>query len=151
MWELDHKEGRALKNWCSQTVVLEDSWKSLGLQGDQTVNSKGNQPYSLEDCCWTWSSICCSQLFGKDPDAGKDWGQEEKGATEDEVVGWMASLTQWTWVWANSGRQWRIGKPGVLQSTGSQRVRQGWATELNWLKLSLMMNLVFVGKFTLHS
>ena len=45
---------------------------------------------------------------------------------------WMASLTQWVWVWANSGRRWRTGKPGVLQSTGSQRVRHNWVTELNW-------------------
>ena len=43
--------------------------------------------------------------------------------------GWMASLTQWTWVWANSGRQWRTGKPGVLQSMGSQRVGHDWTTE----------------------
>ena len=46
--------------------------------------------------------------------------------------GWMASLTQWTWVWASSGSWWWTGKPGVLQSMGSQRVGQDWATELNW-------------------
>ena len=55
-------------------------------------------------------------------DAGKDWGQGEKGVTEDEVVG--SSPTQWTWVWASSGRRWRTGKPGVLQSMGSRRVGQ---------------------------
>ena len=59
-------------------------------------------------------------LIGKDPDAGKDRRQEEKG---------MA--TQWTWVWASSGSWWRTVKPGVLQSMGSQRVRHDWMTELN--------------------
>ena len=55
----------------------------------------------------------------------------EKGATEDEMV-WMSSLTQWTWVWASSRSWWWTGRPGVLQSMGSQRVGQDWATELNW-------------------
>ena len=67
-------------------------------------------------------------LIGKDPDAGKDWRQEEKGTTEDEMVGWQ-SPTQWTWVWANSGRWWRTRKPGMLQSMGSQRVGQDLAIE----------------------
>ena len=71
-----------------------------------------------------WPPDAKSQLIGKDSDAGKDWGQE-KGVTEDE----MASLTQWTRVWANSGRWWRTGKPSVLQSMGSQRVGHDWATE----------------------
>ena len=47
--------------------------------------------------------------------------------------GWMASLTQWTWVWVNSGSWWWTGRPGVLRSVGSQRVRHDWATELNWM------------------
>ena len=67
-----------------------------------------------------------SPLIGKDPDAGEDWGQE-KGATKG-WDGWMASPTQWTWVWANSRRQWRTGKPGMLQFHGIT-VRCHWATE----------------------
>ena len=59
-------------------------------------------------------------------DAGKDWGQG-KGATGWD--GWMASLTQWICVWASSGRWWRTGKPGMLQTMGSQRVGHDWATE----------------------
>ena len=62
-------------------------------------------------------------LIWKDPDAGKDWGQEEKGMTEDEMVGWHHPPTRWTWVWVSSGSWWWPGKPGVLQSMGSQRVR----------------------------
>ena len=76
-----------------------------------------------------WPPDAKSQLIGKDPDAGKDWGQEEKGVTEDEMVG--ASLTRWTWVWANSGRWWWTGKPGVLQSMGSQRIGYSLVTEDN--------------------
>ena len=60
-------------------------------------------------------------------DAGKDWRQEEKGMTGWN--GWMASLTQWTWVWTTSGRWWRTRKPGMLQSMGKKRVRHDWATE----------------------
>ena len=51
--------------------------------------------------------------------------------------GWMASLTQWTWVWVNSGSLWETRRPGMLQSMGSKRVRHNWATELNWTKLNL--------------
>ena len=61
----------------------------------------------------------------------KDWRREEKGVTEDKVV-WMASPTQWTWAWVNSGSWWWTGKPGMLQSMRSQRVGQDWVTELNW-------------------
>ena len=74
-----------------------------------------------------WPPDSKSWLIRKDPDAGKDWRQEEEGMTEDEM--WVTLLTQWTWVWASSGRWWRTGKPGVLQSIGSQRVRHNWATE----------------------
>ena len=81
-----------------------------------------------------WPPDAKSWLTGKDPDAGKDWRLEEKGTTEG-WDGWMASPTQWTWVWVNSGSWWRTGKPGVLQSMGLQRVGHDWVTELNWLIL----------------
>ena len=74
-------------------------------------------------------------LIWKDPDVGKDWKQEEKGMTGD---GCMASRTQWTWVWLSSGSWWWTGKPGVLQSTGSQRVRHNWVTELNRIWVILL-------------
>ena len=78
-----------------------------------------------------WPSDAENWLIGKDPDAGKDWRQEEKG-DDRGWDGWMASLTQWTWVWASPRSWWWTGEPGVLQSMGSQRVRHDWATELNW-------------------
>ena len=73
------------------------------------------------------------KLIGKDSDAGRDWGQEEKGTTGWD--GWMASLTRWTWVWVNSGSWWWTGRPGVLRFMRSQRVGHDWATELNWTEL----------------
>ena len=66
----------------------------------------------------------------KDPDAGKDWRQSEGDGRGWD--GWMASLTQWRWVWADSGSWWWTGRPAVLWSMGSQRVGHNWATELNW-------------------
>ena len=69
-----------------------------------------------------------SWLIRRDPDAGKDWRQGEKGMTEGKMVG-MGSLTEWTWVWASSGRWWRTGNPGVLQPTGPQRAGHDWVTE----------------------
>ena len=74
-----------------------------------------------------WPSDVKCQLIGKAPDAGKDWGPEEEG-TEDEMVSWH-SPTQWTWIWTNSGRWWRTGKPGVLQILGLQRVGQDTETQ----------------------
>ena len=81
-----------------------------------------------------WPPDAKNWLIWKDPDARKDWGQEEKGTTEDI---WMASPTQWTWVWVDSGNWW-TGRPGVLWFMGSQRVRHDWATELNWTELILL-------------
>ena len=77
-----------------------------------------------------WPPDAKNWLNGKDPDAGKDWRQEEKGMTGWDC--WMVSWTQWTWVWASSKSWWWTGKPGVLQSMGSQRVGHNWASELNW-------------------
>ena len=155
MWELDHKEGWVPKNWCFQIVVLEKTLcESLGQRQDQTSQSQTKSILNIHwrDWCWSssiieaeapifWPTNRKSWLIGKDRDAGKDRGQEEKGMAEDEMVGWH-QWTQWTWVWASSRSWWWTGKPGVLQSIGSQRVRHDWATELNWLtKRSLIQIL----------
>ena len=117
------------------------SWESLGLQRDQIIHPKGNQPWIFigrtdaeAETPIFWPPDAKNWLIGKDPDAGKDGRQEEKGTTD----GWMASLTQWTWVWASSGNWWWTGRPGVLQSMGSQRVGHDWATELNWIDWQLL-------------
>ena len=96
MWELDHKESWALKNWCFWTVVLEKTLESpLDCKEFKPVNPKGNQPWLLigradaeTETLILWPPNAKSWLIWKDPDAGKVRGQEEKGATEDEMVGW---------------------------------------------------------------
>ena len=96
MWELDHKEGWVLKNGCFWTVVLEKTLESpLDCKEIKPVNPKGNQPWIFigrtdaeAGAPIVWPPDAKSQLTRKDPDAGKDWRQEEKGTTEDEMVGW---------------------------------------------------------------
>ena len=78
-----------------------------------------------------WPPHAKSWLIGKDSDAGRDWGQEEKGTTEDEVAGWHHRLDGHEFG-LNSGNWWWTGRPGVLRFMGSQRVGYDWATELNW-------------------
>ena len=137
MWVLDCKEGWIPKNWCFWAVVLE---KTLEIPLDRKeiipLNPKGNQSWIFNvrtdaeaEATILWPPDANNWFIGKDPDFGKDWRQEEKGMTEDEMAGWHPSPTQWTWVWASSGRWWRTGKPGVLQSIESQRVGHNWATE----------------------
>ena len=95
MWELDHKEGWALKNWCFWTVVLEKTLESpLNCKEIQPVHPKGNQSWIFigrtdaeAEAPILWPPDEKNWLSGKDPDAGKDWRQEEKGTTEDEMVG----------------------------------------------------------------
>ena len=94
-WKLDHKEGWAPKNWCFWTVVLEKTLESpLNSKEIKPVNSKGDQPWifigrtdAKGEAPVRWLSDMKRWLIGKDPDAGKDWRQE-KGTTEDEMVGW---------------------------------------------------------------
>ena len=95
MWELDHKEGWELKNWCFRIVVLEENLKSpMDCKEIKPVNPKGKQPWIFTgrtdaeaEMPILWPPHMNSRLIGKDPDAGKDWGKEEKGAAEDEMVG----------------------------------------------------------------
>ena len=96
MWELDHKESWAQKNWCFWTVVLEKTFKSpLDCKETQPVHPKGNQSWIFiwridaeVEAPILWPPDMKNWLIGKDPDVGKDWRQEEKGMTEDEKVGW---------------------------------------------------------------
>ena len=133
-----------MKNWCFWTVVLEKTLESpLDCKEIQPVHPKGNQSWVFigvfspsKDWCWSWNSnnlaIWCKELThlkrpwclkrlrvgGEGDDRGWD--------------GWMASLTQWTWVCINSWDMWWPGRPGVLQSMGLQRVGHDWVTKLNW-------------------
>ena len=119
--------------------VGEDSWESLGLWGDQTSQSERKSVLTIhwKDWCWNWSSNIFlpsdvkSQLIGKDLDAGKDWRQEEKGATEDELVGWHHQLDRHEFEQVPE-----VGEgQGSLAcwSTRGRRVGHDWVTELDWL------------------
>ena len=136
MWELCHKEGWVPKNWCFWTVVLEKTLESpLDCKEIKPVNPKGNQSWIFIG--WTdaeavtpifWSPDTKSWLIGKDSDAGKDWWQEEKGTTENEMVGWHHRL---------NGHEFgqdlgagAAGRSALLQSMRSQKVRHDWG--LNW-------------------
>ena len=100
MWELDYKESWAPKNWCFWTVVLEKTLESpLDCKAIQPVNPEGNQSWILigrtdaeAEASTLWPPDVKNWLIGKDPDVGKDWGEEEKGTTEDEMVGWHHQL-----------------------------------------------------------
>ena len=141
MWELDCEESWAPKNWCLWTVVLEKTLESpLDCKEIQPVHPKGEQSCVFirrtdaeAETPIFWLPHANCWLIGKDPNAGRDLGQEEKGMTEDGWDGWMAWLTQWTWVWVTSGSWWWTGRPGVLRFMGLQRVGHTWAIELNWL------------------
>ena len=96
MWRLDYKETWVLKNWCFSTVVLEKTLEShLDCKEIQPVHPKGNQPWIFSgrtdaeaETPILWPPVGKNWLIGKDLDAGKEWRREEKGTTEDEMVGW---------------------------------------------------------------
>ena len=134
MWELEHIGIWALKNWCFQIVVLEKTVQSaLDSKEIKPVNPKGNHLWicigrtdAKAEAPILWPPDVKSRLIGKDPDAGKYWGQE-KWVTEDKMAGWHHWLNGW--VWANSGRWWKTGKSGMLQLMGLQRIGHDFATE----------------------
>ena len=135
MWQLVQKEDWAPKNWWLWTVVLEKMLENpLNCKEIKSVNPKGNQSWIFTgrtdaeaEAPVLWPPDVKSWLTRKDSHAGKDRRQKEKG---QQRMNWLiASLTQRTCVWANSRRQWRTGKPGMLQSMGSQRIRHDLVTE----------------------
>ena len=142
MWELDHKENRALKNWCFWTVVLEKTLESPLDCKIKPVNSKGDQSWIFiggtnaeAEALILWPPDVKNWLIGKNPDAGKGWGQEEKEST----VGWHHQL---------EGHEFEQA-PGVGDGQGSlvccspwsRRVRHDWATELNLTQLRVRSEL----------
>ena len=112
--------------------VGEDSWESLRLQGNQTSQSYKKPTLNIhwKDCCWSSNTLAtwCKELTHWE--RHRCWERWKAGGEGDDrgLDGWMASPTQWTWVWASSRRR-RTGKPGVLQSTVSQRVEHNGASE----------------------
>ena len=140
MWKMDHKESWTLKNWCFWTVVLEKILESpLDCKEIQPINRKGNQSWIFigrtdaeAETPILWPPDAKNWLL-KRPWC---WERLKAGGEGDDRGwdGWMASLTRWTWVWESSRSWWWTGKPGMLQSVGSQRVGHNWVTELNWYR-----------------
>ena len=132
MWELDW----AQNDWCFQIVLLKKTLESpLDCKENQPVNHKGSQPWIFigkpdvaADPPILWPPDGKSQLIDKDPDAGKDWEQEEKGVTENEMV--KCNIDSMDMSLNKLLGIVKAGKPGVLQSKGSQIVGQELATEL---------------------
>ena len=143
-WELDYKESWAPKNWCFRTVVLEKTLESpLDCREIKLVNPKGNQSWAFTgrtdaeaETLVLWPPDAKNWLTGKDPDAGKDWRQEEKGTTEDEMVGWHH------WLDGHGFEQ----APGVGEGQGSLVCCRSWGhkesdtTEWTELNNSAMNN-----------
>ena len=145
LWEVDHKEAWEPKNWCFWTVALEKTLESpLDSKEIKSVNPKGNQPWIFigrTDAKWSSNTLAtwCEELTHWK----RHWCWKILKAGEGDNRGWdgwMASLTQWTWVWVNSGSWWWTRRPGVPRFMRSQRVRHDWATELNSFYLSMYHN-----------
>ena len=121
--------------------VGEDSWESLGLQGDPTSPfwRRSAMGFLWREWCWSWNSSTLATSCEESIHWKRLWCWDGLGARGEGDArgwdGWMASLTQWTWVWVNSRSLWWTGRPGMLQFMGLQRVGHDWATELNWTEL----------------
>ena len=139
MWQLDYKESWVQKNWCFELWcwrrLLRVPW--IARRSSQSIQKEVSPEYSLEGLMLKLKLQSFGHLMWRADSLEKilmlerlKAGGKGDGGGWD---GWMASLTQWTWVWINSGSWWWPRKSSVLQSMGLQRVGHDWATELNWI------------------
>ena len=136
MWELEHKESCMWKNWCFQTVVLKKTLEtSLDCKEIKSFNPKGNQswifigrPDAEAETPILWTPDMNNWLIEKDPDTGKDWRQEEKGATEDEMVGWYHWLNRHEFEQTLRDGEGQ-GSLACCSSWGRKESRHDWATQ----------------------
>ena len=143
MWELDSKESWAPKNWCFWTVVLEKTLESpLDWEEIQPVHPKGNQSWIFigrtdieAETPILWPSDAKNWLIGKDPDAGKDWRWDEKGTTEEEMIGWHHRFNVHEFEQALGVD----GQGGLVSAV--HRVRSDWANELRLMSNSSFYHL----------
>ena len=146
----DYKESWALKNWCFWTVVLEKTLDSpLDCKEIQPVHPKGDQSWVFigrtdvktetpifwppDEKGWLiWKDQCWERLGAGEEGGGRGWD------------GWMASPTQRTWVWVDSGSWWWTGRLDMLRFMGLQRVGHDWATEQNWSELKKLHQMTVI-------
>ena len=150
MWELDCEEGWAPKNWCFWTVVLEKTLEGpLDCKEIQPIHSERDQPWGFfgrndaeAEAPVLWPPHAKGWLIGKDSDAGRDWGQEEKGMTEDEMAGWHHRLDEREF-------EWTLGDgdgQGGLACCGSWCRKESDTTErLNWTDTDVLQDSVHKG------
>ena len=149
MWEVDYKESWVLKNWCFWTVVLEKTVESpLDCKETQPVHPKGDQSWVFigrtnveAETPILWPPHEKSWLIWKDPDARKDWRQEEKGITEDEMIGWHHQL---------NGHE--FGQtPGVGDGQGGlvcySRKESGTTEQLNWTEIIILKLILTIRNY----
>ena len=121
----------AFELWCWRRL-LRVPWTAR--RSNQAILKEISPEYSLEGLIWSWNSNTLATWCQELTHLKRPWGWERlrAGGEGDDRGwdGWTASLTQWTWVWVDSGRWWWTGRPGVLWFMGSQGVRHDWATEL---------------------
>ena len=131
--------------------VEEDSWESLGLQGDPTILKEISPEYSLEGLMLPILKLKLQYFdylmrrtysLEKTLMLGKVEGRRRRG--KQRMRCWDGITTQWTWVWVNSGSWWWTGMPGMLQSMGLQRVRHDWVTELTDPKKRILLSIVII-------
>ena len=119
---------------CYWRRLLRVPWTAR--RSNQSILKEISPGCSLEDWCWSWNSDTLATWCKELTQLKRPWCSERLRAGREGVDrgwdGWMASLTQWTWVWVDFGSWWWTGRSGVLHSMGLQRFRPDWETDLNW-------------------
>ena len=146
MWDFDCEESWALKNWCFWTVVLEKTLASpLDCKEIQQIHSEGDQPGDFfgrndaeAETPVLWPPHVKSWLIGKDSDAGRDWGQEEKGMTEDEMAGWYHRLNGYAFEWTLGVGD---GQGGLACCNSWGRKELDTTERLNWTELLILLTV----------
>ena len=163
MWELDYEEGWAPKNWCFWTVVLEKTLESLRVpwtarRSNQSILKEIILGVHWKDWCWSWNSNILATSYEELTHWKRLWCWERLGAGGEGYErgwdGWMASPTQWTWVWVDSRSWWWTGRPGVCDLWGrkgsdmNERLNlnklnsiEGWDGEGRWRDVQVGMDL----------
>ena len=155
MWELDCEESWAPKNWCFWTVVLEKTLESpLDCKEIRPIHSEGDQPWDFfgrndikAETLVLWPPHVKSWLTGKDPDAGRDWRQEAKGMTEDEMAGWYHRLDGCEFEWTPGGGD---GQGGLVCYDSWGRKESDMTERLNWTELMPIPYHLDCCKFTVR-